>query len=965
VNKSPSSGERLTERSRDIAFYDFQISAPKSVSIQAITIGDDRLLKAHEESWRFAFQEFERYSARRDREGENANKDEIRFTGNLLTAVFTHDASRALDANIHTHLVCANATYDAEKKQWFALQNSELYKAREVISRLYSNELAKRAIALGYEVRLTTEKGKLKGWELAHITDAECELQSTRRKQIEEKIAEFIAKTGLEPSAVMKHAMAVSTRESGLREISTPEVRAAQRAKYSQETIERFEREKAEAIARSEMVPSRSISTEDIEKQTRAAIESAMRHQSYTEAVFDEKAILSRVLRENPGQIDFGIARELIGTGLGGQLVRLPDGQRRTDPLTPSDHAKLTTLENLRLERHSVELIRGQVGKHQPLATEYNLEPDLSTDQRSAVENILECRDGVMCLRGPAGTGKTTTLSELDRVVHAVASGSGLDAVYVAPMHAAKGVLQADGFKNASTVARLMVELNAGRLDLRGKLLVVDEAGMQSTKDGHALLAAATAAGARVLYVGDQKQLSAVEAGDFLGIMQEHSPMRTVELFEIHRQRDPGYRAAMQEMAQGHVGNALAMLDKQGRIRESGSDYLTNAADEYCRKTAEKGPDGEFAPVALVAATWREVDKLNELVREKLKASGEIHGPAILKSVVDKIAMSPEEQCSARNYEPGMVISPTRKRFAGMEPGQWCRVDIVERGVLVLENGRRIQTSNLGDKIQVGRRRELEFQIGDKILFQGNDKLSGLTNGTRGVVTGFDGTNIRFRPVVKGKENGQEQTIPCSYETLTYGFATTIHASQGQTVRDVIGATAKRLSGQLWNVMTSRGRRDVLIHLPQKDAVLGFVANSIKNRPAALDYLQANELDGHKETANRELPSAVSMPVPREVLGPAEKHDRRQEAPQKSEQNLTRSNTRAVNGHTAGKLRRILRAFAAVANRLGSLIPSRSQTSPLGSRVHRRSPQTESPVNPNAVFPPQIPQPFARYSRVR
>jgi len=51
-NQSPATGERLTPRSQKEGqrrvFYDFTCSAPKSVSVLAVTLDDQRLIEAHE-----------------------------------------------------------------------------------------------------------------------------------------------------------------------------------------------------------------------------------------------------------------------------------------------------------------------------------------------------------------------------------------------------------------------------------------------------------------------------------------------------------------------------------------------------------------------------------------------------------------------------------------------------------------------------------------------------------------------------------------------------------------------------------------------------------------------------------------------------------------------------------------------------------------------------------------------------
>ena len=57
-NQNPETSERLTQRQQKEdkrrVFYDFTCSAPKSVSVLAVTLADDRLVTAHEEAARIA-----------------------------------------------------------------------------------------------------------------------------------------------------------------------------------------------------------------------------------------------------------------------------------------------------------------------------------------------------------------------------------------------------------------------------------------------------------------------------------------------------------------------------------------------------------------------------------------------------------------------------------------------------------------------------------------------------------------------------------------------------------------------------------------------------------------------------------------------------------------------------------------------------------------------------------------------
>src|SRR5687768_5648129 len=100
-NLHPETGKRLTERQnaqgQRRVFFDFTCSAPKSVSVLAVTLDDQRLVDAHERSAKIAFKELETFAATRVRK-HGSQRD--RTTSNLVAASFTHTTSRALDPQL-------------------------------------------------------------------------------------------------------------------------------------------------------------------------------------------------------------------------------------------------------------------------------------------------------------------------------------------------------------------------------------------------------------------------------------------------------------------------------------------------------------------------------------------------------------------------------------------------------------------------------------------------------------------------------------------------------------------------------------------------------------------------------------------------------------------------------------------------------------------------------------------------
>jgi len=161
-NRHPQNGNRLTQRLMSVqwsgdkqapsrrVFYDFTFSPPKSVSILALVAKDERIIDAHHEALNVALVEFEQFAATRIRRNRSNG---LRVTQNLVTALFTHDTSRALDPHLHTHCIVFNATSDPEENRWKALQNYEMLKARKFVENVYYHELAKALCRFGYGIR--------------------------------------------------------------------------------------------------------------------------------------------------------------------------------------------------------------------------------------------------------------------------------------------------------------------------------------------------------------------------------------------------------------------------------------------------------------------------------------------------------------------------------------------------------------------------------------------------------------------------------------------------------------------------------------------------------------------------------------------------------------------------------------------------------------------------------------------
>src|SRR6185295_10024178 len=197
-------------------------SAPKSVSVLAVTLNDERLVAAHEEATRIAFRELETFAATRVRKQGNQRD---RTTGNLLAAQFIHTSSRELDPLLHTHCTVFNATFDDKERCWKALQARPMYDAIRYATAVYRNELAKRVQTIGYQIRPARH-----GFEIEGVSDEVLKRFSKRAQQRDEVMRKREQELGRKLSNDEIAYAVHQSRAKKIKGISTTEVHESQLA---------------------------------------------------------------------------------------------------------------------------------------------------------------------------------------------------------------------------------------------------------------------------------------------------------------------------------------------------------------------------------------------------------------------------------------------------------------------------------------------------------------------------------------------------------------------------------------------------------------------------------------------------------------------------------------------------------------------------------------------------------------
>jgi conjugative relaxase-like TrwC/TraI family protein len=818
-NVNPATGEKLTQRNVEgsVRFYDFQCGAEKSVSVLHALTGDDRLALAHDRAAARAFAELESFAACRVRDGAAAWSNDTRATGKVCAAVFRHDASRALDPQLHTHFVVANATWDAQKSRMVALESRQMVEAIRYAGKVYQNELAREVQSLGYEVaEKRGAKGMIEGFTVQGVSADVCERFSRRRAEVEAGIAEFQKVKGRVPSPAEIAVITRQTRNAKLSEISTPEVRAAQLARLSEDERRQLDTLKDAALRRGPVQEAAGDGSDGGGRET-DALAAAAAHRFERASVLKGHEILAEALNVGLGRLRLDRLKAQAQAGAGG-LVALGRAENTLS-------VEFATARGVSLEKWAVGLVNRTQGTCAALvAGNIPVAEWLADEQKRAVRFVVWSQDQFMAIRGVAGAGKTTLLKELDG--HLQKASHRL--LYLAPTAAAVKVLKSEGFTNATTVSDYLAKAGRGAMpaEWQKAVVVVDEAGLQSNKQGADVLGLAQRESQRVVFVGDSRQHSSVEAGDFLRVLEAHSKIAGCELKDIRRQTAADYNQAVRLLASGQAAAGMERLDGMGWIKEEASDYLHAAAAEYLRLSVAAKPKES---VLCVAPTWAENHVLTRHVREGLRAAGQL-GEARMVDVLESVGWTTQQRRVAANYQPGQMVTFNRDVKGEFKKGESLLVERIEAGQVMLAGGKALDLGKAA-LFDVAARREIELAAGDKILLRVNDKKAGLVNG--------DVLTVKSIAVNGRIETAEGKTLSASYRHFTHGYVVTSHKSQGRTADKVVVAAA-RLDCKAAYVACSRGRQSCAVFTPDKASLFAGLPRSADRR-AVLDVLKEQE----------------------------------------------------------------------------------------------------------------------------
>ena len=821
VLRSRATRETANER----AGWDMTLSPPKSISIQALVAGDNRLIEADRQAACYAIEQAERCAFSR----QHGGKDWVQ-TGNVCAVIFEHyDARESKHGQhgpmpqLHHHTFIANLTQRPDGR-WRALDPEQMLKARPFIDAVYMSELARNVQQLGYQII----RGSDGAFELAGFSRKQIEAFSERSQDIERVKAERSINS---PKSARQ--IVIETRKAK-REHDATELKAERLALAAEHGI---------AIGDHPLKAVRQFLTTP-EAQAQRSLDFAIRHATNRQAVADHRDIALTALRHGIGATDSEhIHACMAAREANGQLIGA--GKSHTHPLD-----SYTTPEMVRLERENLSLVRDNMNHGRPIAgiaIRSAVDGQLSStgthevetwaaakrllpDQTEAAILSLTTPKWASAIEGLAGSTKTMTVGAVKQFAEQygwTVHGFGTTTKSVEALTEA-GI-------ESRTIAKLLatpLPQKSGR-----ELWIVDESSLLATRPVNHLLKLAQQRGVeRILFVGDQKQHLAIEAGSpvrqFLA-----NKMAVARLITIRRQKDPELRRVVDLSAAARTDEAIDLLVEQKRIVE-----ISEATKRYEHIAAEylAGHEAHLRCLVVSPANDERRD-LNQAIRSTLVAHGYVATLGREHQVLIPRDMTPEQLQHARSYHEGDVIHFRRGSKAQAIPkNAYLTVAAIndEKLTLRTQNGRLVEFDPSRWKgLSVYTSETRTIAVGDRLEWREPDNKRRIANHQYGTIRKLDKSNIEVQ-----FDKGRTLSIPLAEaRKIDLGYASTSHASQGGTVQRVImNVDSSRHAGLVnirqWYVGVSRPELDARVYTDSVQGMRRAIART-QEKEIALDIV--------------------------------------------------------------------------------------------------------------------------------
>jgi conjugative relaxase-like TrwC/TraI family protein len=863
IYKDPNSPQLIKDGKDDFgiathrAGFDFTMSAPKSVSVMALVAGDEKLIDAHHAATAKAMGYMEKnFAQTRESGGDRARVN----TEKLAAAQFTHYTSRATekgaapDPQLHTHNLILNLTKNGEG--WASLEPQQLYAAQKLAGQIYQNELARGVKEAGYAVEWDKSGGNYT-FEIKGVDKNLRDGYSSRTGQIEAIVLAKEKEMGRSLSAEEKNNITLDSR-----------------AHKDEQNIDKLREDWKESLldmghTKESLIEATKNQTNDktISSDATAAVKQAVENLHTQKAVFSEHELSHEALKAAQGSASIEEIRAAIKVNEKELLIEKTDTFKVGVDKNNSETALYSSKEILKSEANIEKAVTGgkntgaimsqeDFAKHfETIETKKISEAEtngkeyhtLTEGQRSALGHIATSNHKYIGIQGDAGSGKTTALERMTQMAEILkqVGSDHIELIGLAPTGKAAGNIEKDAGIKSRTIDSFIHKPDEAT-EGKQQIYLVDESSMLDTVKMEKLMQIAEKTGAKVVFIGDVKQLKPVGAGAMFDRLQKTGQMEFAHVTEVLRQKTEITKEVVTAFKNIEtLASGLDRLEKAGNIVQAKDGNMTPVREQFVSNVAADYIAGHEAsklqkndrPVGLkdgmdsvgaLVSTNDDRHEFNEKIRDKLVEAGAVSADGQKHKVLEAKRLDKIDAKFAGSYKIGDVLV-SNKNQGGIKGGMRVNVTGVNREDNTIklsyttrggvENEKWMEASK-AEGFSAYSQVEKEFAMGDKIAFEKNDKKLGTKNGETGIIKSIDESGSWQ----VDKEGSMITLDPKEYPFVSHGYAMTVHKSQGQSIDRVhIYADSSKggLNTNAGYVQMSRAKEELTVYTDSREKLEG------------------------------------------------------------------------------------------------------------------------------------------------
>ncbi|MDU0353828.1 MobF family relaxase [Paraglaciecola aquimarina] len=555
----------------------------------------------------------------------------------IVASCFEHSTSRAQDPQLHSHCLISNIAA-RENGTWGTLDSKHFYNWKMAIGAAYRAELAKNLQELGFTIESDGES-----FRLGEIPSDICNFYSKRTKDIKAELE----KSGIKNSSSRAGDIAtLLTRQKKdtisrvdlfnrwhkeLDQLGYTESQFQQRLDMSSKNVlldlDQTNNLTIESLGEQLINSKSSFTVQDIYKQAFVTAQITL------DGITTVKLVVKEFIN------DFNTIE--LGFDSKGRQLYTTNATLELESMMINKAKGLTKQSSFEV---SLQSINKAIKSNAFI---------LSDEQQEAIYRSCE-PSNLRTIQGSAGAGKSASMNAVRKIYNE----NGYKVIGAAIAKSAANNLADEANITTFTIAKLLKD--ESRLNLSNSVILIDEAGQVSTKDLLKLINLAKGNNCKLILVGEDKQLDAIEHAGSLRYLSQPEVIGTTRIESIRRQKNDWAKQIVADFRDGNSKNALFKLDNKGllNICNNSENTKRTLVERWCQYNNNK-PENDSI---MLAQRWDDVIDLNNLARKELQQNGSLSTKEIEldctvsnKIFSQKLAVGERIRLTQNDYKLGLT----------------------------------------------------------------------------------------------------------------------------------------------------------------------------------------------------------------------------------------------------------------------------------------------------------------------